>query len=182
MELQKIIQCNSVLFYNYYQLNNSVKYMLKYVNYDIVFQEFPDEVTLAINISNCPCKCPGCHSLYLTNDIGSLLTIDKIDNLINQHKKTITCIGLMGGDINPTEINAIAKYIKQKYRTIKIGWYTGRTTISRQIDIKFFNYIKVGPYIKHLGPINSKTTNQKMYRVENESILNDITNRFWKNN
>ena len=88
----------------------------------------------------------------------------------------------MGGDINPTEINAIAKYIKQKYRTIKIGWYTGRTTISRQIDIKFFNYIKVGPYIKHLGPINSKTTNQKMYRVENESILNDITNKFWKNN
>ena len=28
--------------------------MLKYANYDIVFQEVPDEVTLAINISNCP--------------------------------------------------------------------------------------------------------------------------------
>lgn len=39
--------------------------MLKYVNTDIVFQEFPDEVTLAINLSNCPCHCPGCHSSYL---------------------------------------------------------------------------------------------------------------------
>ncbi len=35
--------------------------MLKYVNYDIVFQEFPDEVTLAINLSSCPNGSPGCH-------------------------------------------------------------------------------------------------------------------------
>ena len=35
--------------------------MLKYVNTGIVFQEIPDEVTLAINISGCPCHCPGCH-------------------------------------------------------------------------------------------------------------------------
>ena len=28
--------------------------MLKYTNHDIVFQEFPDEVTLAINLSLCP--------------------------------------------------------------------------------------------------------------------------------
>ena len=39
--------------------------MLKYVNCGIVFQEIPDEVTLSINISNCPCHCPGCHSNYL---------------------------------------------------------------------------------------------------------------------
>ena len=32
--------------------------MLRYINTDIVFQEFPDEVTLAINISGCPCRCP----------------------------------------------------------------------------------------------------------------------------
>lgn len=31
--------------------------MLKYVNCGIVFQEIPDEVTLSINISNCPCHC-----------------------------------------------------------------------------------------------------------------------------
>ena len=44
--------------------------MLKYVNTDIVFQEIPDEVTLAVNISNCPCRCPGCHSEYLWEDVG----------------------------------------------------------------------------------------------------------------
>ena len=37
---------------------------LKYVNTQEVFQEFPDEITLAINISKCPCHCRGCHSNY----------------------------------------------------------------------------------------------------------------------
>ena len=36
--------------------------MLKYAGYDIVFQEIPDEVTLAISLTNCPNRCPGCHS------------------------------------------------------------------------------------------------------------------------
>ena len=48
--------------------------MLKFVGTDIVFQEFPDEVTLAINISNCPCRCPGCHSPFLWKDTGTELT------------------------------------------------------------------------------------------------------------
>ena len=50
--------------------------MLKYVNTDVVFQEIPDEVTLAINISNCPCHCPGCHSRYLWEDIG--LSLERV--------------------------------------------------------------------------------------------------------
>lgn len=44
--------------------------MLKYVDARVVFQEIPDEITLAINISNCPCHCKGCHSQYLAEDIG----------------------------------------------------------------------------------------------------------------
>ena len=54
--------------------------MLKYVNTGIVFQEIPDEVTLAINISNCPCHCPGCHSHYLWEDIGLPLDTDAQNN------------------------------------------------------------------------------------------------------
>ena len=47
--------------------------MLKYADYDIVFQEIPNEVTLAINISNCPNRCVGCHSPYLMEDVGEEL-------------------------------------------------------------------------------------------------------------
>ena len=47
--------------------------MLKYVNTAITFAEFPDEISLLINISNCPCHCKGCHSAYLAEDIGEPL-------------------------------------------------------------------------------------------------------------
>ena len=56
--------------------------MLKYANTDIVFQEIPDEVTLAINITNCPCHCPGFHSHYLWEDIGLPLDTDAIDAFV----------------------------------------------------------------------------------------------------
>lgn len=32
--------------------------MVRYHNFDIVFAEIPDETTLAINITNCPNRCP----------------------------------------------------------------------------------------------------------------------------
>ena len=47
--------------------------MLKFYNYDIVCQEIPDEVTLAINITGCPIHCPGCHSTWLWEDCGDVL-------------------------------------------------------------------------------------------------------------
>ena len=53
--------------------------MLKYTNTDIVFQEIPDEVTLAVNLSGCPCHCPGCHSQYLWGDEGEPLTDERAE-------------------------------------------------------------------------------------------------------
>ena len=47
--------------------------MLKYVDTLVSFQEVPDEISLCINISNCPCHCDGCHSPYLADDIGEYL-------------------------------------------------------------------------------------------------------------
>ena len=44
--------------------------MLNYLNTGVVFQEIPDEVTLSINITGCPSRCPGCHSQYLWENIG----------------------------------------------------------------------------------------------------------------
>ena len=52
--------------------------MLKYTDYDIVFQEIPDEVTLAINLSNCPNRCKGCHSPYLQQNVGEALTEENL--------------------------------------------------------------------------------------------------------
>ena len=85
---------------------------MKYVNSSIVFQEIPDEVTLAINISNCPCRCPGCHSPYLWADTGSELTTDAIDSFMEEYGSDITCIAFMGGDAEPETVNKLSAYIQ----------------------------------------------------------------------
>ena len=153
---------------------------MKYVNECVVFQEIPDEISLAINISNCPCRCPGCHSKYLWNDIGNELTHSELDEMLSKYLGEITCVVFMGGDAYINDITDLAMYMRNIYPSIKIGWYSGRTVISNLLNKELFNYIKIGPYIKHLGPLNKKTTNQRIYRKISNSEWEDITYKFWK--
>lgn len=153
--------------------------MLKYVNYEVVFAEIPDEISLAINISNCPCNCRGCHSSYLAEDIGSLLT-QRILKEIIESNKGITCVCFMGGDLEPHYINTLAKQVKET-TDLKVGWYSGRQELSKDINLKWFDFIKLGPYVEELGPLNNPNTNQIMYKVlyqNGTSVMIDITNKF----
>ena len=113
--------------------------MLKYVNTGIVFQEIPNEVTLAINISNCPCHCPGCHSHYLWEDIGLPLNAEAIDAFAEEYGKDITCISFMGGDSDPKGVNQLAQYIHEEHPEFKVAWYSGKTIISPLINKKDFD-------------------------------------------
>ena len=150
--------------------------MLKYVDTKVTFAEVPNEISLCINISNCPCNCKGCHSSYLAENIGNELNSNSIKELINNNKG-ITCICFMGGDSNPSEVDALAQFIKI-YFPIKIAWYSGRQELSKDINLNNFDFIKLGPYIEELGPLNSKTTNQKFYKIEENKFI-DITDIFW---
>lgn len=155
--------------------------MLKYVETRVVFAEIPDEITLAINISNCPCHCEECHSPYLADDIGEPLDLQHLTNLIDSNKG-ITCVCIMGGDANPSEVDDIAQDIKEYYPNLKVGWYSGRDYISKDIDMSNFNYIKYGHYDKDKGPLNSKTTNQVMLEIDviqGKVFTKDITAKFW---
>ena len=153
----------------------------------VTFSEVPDEIPLCIEISNCPCHCKNCHSSYLAEDIGEELTFKALDTLI-KNNNGITCIAFMGGDAEPMGINILASYVKEYYPNIKTAWYSGRQELSDAICLKHWDYIKLGPYIEELGPLNSKTTNQRFYKVERVSYedgsfgyeLEDITYKFYK--
>ena len=62
-----------------------------------------------------------------------------------------------------------------------VAWYSGRLRLPAGISKEEFDYIKIGPYIRHLGPLNSPTTNQRLYRKKNDNSFEDITSRFWRN-
>lgn len=147
--------------------------MLKYVNFDIVFQEIPDEVTMAVNISNCPNRCPGCHSSWLQTDIGDPLTTDSLDTLMNPYLNGITCVCFMGGDGEPGDVALLAAHVKDLYPCepdldhagLKVGWYSGNSNLPTGFDLTNFDFVKLGPYIEGLGGLKSPKTNQKLFRI-----------------
>ena len=153
--------------------------MLHYIDTDIVFQELPDEVTLAVNLSGCPCRCPGCHSTHLWREGGEVLDGETVDCMLSRQKQEVTCLSLMGGDAQPQEVNSLAQWVRQRHPKLHIAWWSGRTLLSPQVSLSNFDYIKLGPYLKHLGPLKSRTTNQRLYRVV-DGTLHDITSRFWR--
>lgn len=187
--------------------------MLKYVDTRVCFAEIPDEITLCINLSNCPCHCEGCHSPHLAEDIGQILTITRIEKLLEDNKG-VTAICFMGGDGDPKLVNHYAGLIRKSYveqvenifkvnetirlpkgislnpgddiilmkpipNPIKIGWYSGRQELSKEINLENFDYIKLGPYIEEKGPLDNPNTNQRFYQVVNGELV-DITHKFWK--
>ena len=155
--------------------------MLKYLNTQVTFAEVPDEITLCINITGCKNGCKNCHSSYLAQDIGTELTFNEVRKLIKKNSG-ISCVALMGGDANPSEVDDIAQDIKEYYPELKVGWYSGRDTLSKDIDVGNFDYLKVGHF--NGLPLNNKSTNQIMYKVmkefNNKYELINITDKFWK--
>jgi len=151
--------------------------MIKYKDYYIVFEEIPDRVSSAVNITNCQNNCIGCHSPELRLDNGKELTENEIDRLINENYG-IDCFLFMGEGKDYSRLMELVRYIKENY-SIKVAIYSGRD----KVEIEYyglFDYVKVGGYKEEFGPLNQETTNQRLYEITSNNII-DITSKFWKN-
>ena len=154
--------------------------MMKYVDVKEVFAEIPDEITLAISISGCPIRCKGCHSKYLWDDVGEPLSVDSLSTLLRDHVG-ISCVCFMGGDQAPEEINTLTQWVKEN-SDVRTAWYSGADEVSPVINLDNLDYLKIGHYSEKAGPLNSRTTNQILWRIEHEEGENkktNITSRFW---
>ena len=153
--------------------------MLKYLNTQVTFAEVPNEITLCINITGCKNGCKNCHSFYLAEDIGNPLNKTVLSKLLEDNKG-ISCVSFMGGDRDTIHIVALASWVKT-HTNLKVAWYSGRQELSDIVarQLRWFDYIKLGPYREEFGPLNSRTTNQRMYKVH-DCELEDITSKFWK--
>ena len=161
--------------------------MIKYTETQVTFSEIPDEISLCINISNCPHRCVGCHSPHLQEDVGYELTPSLLEVLINNNKG-ITCVCFMGGDCDLIRLYELSRYAHKL--GLKTAWYTGLDfslnslgdVVVRPVITNSFDYIKTGPYIESLGPLNKKTTNQRMYKKVSDKPVKfeDTTYKFQK--
>lgn len=149
--------------------------MLKYLTFSVVFQEVPDEISLALEITACPHRCPNCHSPYLRRNVGNELTEENIERLI-QKNSDVSCVCLMGGDSDHEDVIRIANII-HKYNK-KVAMYSGDDDMDDSL-IPYLDYYKIGSYQEDLGPLDSKTTNQVFYKIIDNELV-DITYRFQK--
>lgn len=154
--------------------------MIKFWEKDtsITFSEIPHEISLCFNITQCPNNCEGCSEPYLRENIGEELTPEIVDHYINDNVGA-TCVLFMGGDNDPKGISDLCKHIKENHERLKTAWYSGKDKISKDIEIKYFDFIKVGHWDEFFGPLNKRTTNQILYKIEDDDIK-DITYKFWK--
>lgn len=152
--------------------------MVRYHNFDIVFAEIPGETTLAINLTNCPNRCPGCHSPHLQAGAGHVLDETELCALLGRYGRSVTCVAFMGGDAAPQEIAQLAGLVRREYPVLRTGWYSGRAKLPDGIDIRAFDYVKLGGWVEALGPLTAPTTNQRLYEIAPDGSMRDITERF----
>ena len=149
--------------------------MLKYIPSltDIVLEEIPHRVTLAVEVTNCQGNCPGCHSPFLRRDIGDELTPALIDFMIADNYG-VNCFLFLGEGKDKDALFALARHIRTKHPGMETALYTGRDSVEQEY-YDLFDYVKVGPYVESLGPLNKRTTNQRIYYHGS-----DITPKFWR--
>ena len=138
----------------------------------VTFEEVPTEVTLSLSISNCQNRCSGCHSPELRCNIGTELTNEVLDELINKNNG-ISCVLLLGEGNDRSRLIDIAKRVRNEHK-LAVALYSGRDNVEEDVW-NAFDYVKIGRYVASLGPINKVTTNQRLYKSGK-----DITNLFWK--
>lgn len=151
--------------------------MLKHKGAAIVLQEVPDEISLAINVSGCTHQCPGCHSKALWDNDGQPLMAD-LNRLLTPYLPYISCVCFMGGDQDQKELLLLCKILHAD--GLKTCLYTG-CSLSDLIKplLDELDYVKIGRFIQEKGPLDSPTTNQRMYKKRPDGCWIDITDRFW---
>ena len=144
----------------------------------VVFEEIPDEISLAIEITNCPGHCVGCHSPWLREDIGEELTLEVLNELIDKNRG-ITCVCFMGEGKDPEALKTLAYGIRLRSDyPYKTALYSGRDEVEPEYD-DYFDYLKIGAFRGEFGPLNKETTNQRLYEITDEG-RKDITYKFWR--
>ena len=139
-------------------------------DFHAVLQEVPEEISLRFTISGCPLRCEGCNSPFLWKEgSGSKIEFEAYKDILYRYFGIATCVLFMGGEWHENELIEMLKYAQEHgYKTCL---YTGEVTVSQDI-LKHLTYIKTGKWIKQLGGLKSKNTNQIFKEVKTDKRLN----------
>ena len=144
-----------------------------YIN--VVLQEVPGEIAIALSFTGCPMQCDGCHSPELRNpELGEKFTVEEFINKLKSYNGLLSCALFVGGDWNE---KCLIEYMDiALIHGLKVCLYTGKTEVSESI-MQRLTYLKTGAWNKEVGGLNSPKTNQKMKNVKTGEDITSIFNR-----
>lgn len=152
---------------------------MRFDKQSVVFQEVPDEISLAFTITGCVLRCAGCHSPHLRLDMGTPLTEELFSEIVDEHLGYVSCVLFMGGEQDKRTLIKLLKIARDK--GLKTCLYSGLNMVGKSI-LEHLDYVKLGCWMSHLGGLDSKTTNQRFYKVGEDLSLTDMTYKFWSKN
>lgn len=153
--------------------------MLYYTEAGLSHLEVPNETALCIYISGCPNRCVDCHYPQLQlSDYGDILKHHFL-KLIDLYAHAATCVVFLGeGKSTADDRVELLYYCGLTHaRNMKTCLYSGRDTYIEGWMQKF-DYIKLGRFNSQYGPLNARTTNQRMFK-KTQGRYTDITHQFW---
>ena len=130
---------------------------LRFYTQQVVWQEVPNETSLAFLISGCPLGCKGCHSA----------------KQLKKYRHLITCVLFMGGEWHLEQLLARLKQVRKA--GLKTCLYTGLEM--HELDLRIISeltYLKTGRWIAELGGLNSPNTNQRFIDLRTQENLNHL--------
>ncbi|MDG0816900.1 anaerobic ribonucleoside-triphosphate reductase activating protein [Bdellovibrio svalbardensis] len=140
--------------------------------YDIVYQEVPHHISLALYVCGCPLQCPGCHSPELwTEKTGTPLTREGLLSLLNKYCDRISCVLFLGGEWHEQELVSLLQVAREQ--SLLTALYTGLDVVSPELE-KHLDFLKTGPWRRELGGLASPNTNQIFRDLRNGQILNHL--------
>ena len=144
--------------------------VMHYYSYSVVLQEVPDEISICFNIAGCPMGCADCSwkNSLLEPLTPKPLTEEVFIDILERNGSLASCVLFMGGEWRKEELLNLLKVSKTKgYKTCL---YSGKKDLHMDI-IEQLDYLKLGPYKKEKGGLDSKETNQRFFKL---SSLNHV--------
>ncbi len=143
---------------------------MRCLNTSISLQELPGEISLIFEISNCPHRCPDCHSKELWGNVGSELTSELFQKVLYSYKDYISAVIFFGGEWD-NDLVLFLKFVKSL--NLKTCLYTGADDVN-QILRNELDYLKTGKFISELGGLDSPISNQKFWDLKNNTLMNNL--------
>ena len=151
---------------------------LRFTREEIVWQEVPDEVSLAFLISGCPLRCRGCHSADSWKaGAGQILTADYLRERLRRYAGLLTCVLFMGGEWQPETLQALLRVARGEFG-LKTCLYTGYERNELPPDLlPELTFLKTGRWLPEKGGLDKPQSNQCFTDLRTGEVLNRV---FWK--